>query len=131
EIITGLTHHERVISALAHYDLVGFQTETDSANFARYLESECHYPGDREKGYDTGERIVRIGSFPVGVETDSFNKLARRAIKSSFVEGVLSSLTGRAMIIGVDRLDYSKGIQNRLEAFERFLETYPEWRDNV
>lgn len=131
EIITGLPHHERVISALAHYDLVGFQTETDAANFARYLESECHYPGDREKGYVTGERVVRIGSFPVGVETENFNKLARRAIKSSFVEGVLSSLTGRAMIIGVDRLDYSKGIQNRLEAFERFLETYPEWRDNV
>ncbi len=131
EIITGLPHHERVISALAHYDLVGFQTETDAANFARYVESECRYPGDRNSGYDSGERIVRIGSFPVGVETDSFNKLARRAVKSSFVEGVLSSLSGRAMIIGVDRLDYSKGIQNRLEAFERFLETYPEWRDNV
>ena len=131
EIITGLPHHERIISALAHYDLVGFQTETDTANFARYLENECHYPGDRTSGYNTGERTVRIGSFPVGVETDSFNKLARRAIKSSFVEGVLSSLSGRAMIIGVDRLDYSKGIQNRLEAFERFLETYPEWRDNV
>jgi len=131
EIITGLPHHGRIISALCHYDLCGFQTETDAANFARYVESECRLPGDRRKGYDTGERIVRIGDFPVGVETDNFNKLARRAIKSSFVGGVLSSLSGRAMIIGVDRLDYSKGIENRLAAFERFLDTYPEWRDNV
>jgi trehalose 6-phosphate synthase len=131
EIITGLPHHERIISALSHYDLCGFQTETDAANFARYLESECRYPGDRKSGYNTGERVVRIGDFPVGVETENFNKLARRAIKSSFVGGVLSSLSGRSMIIGVDRLDYSKGIQNRLEAFERFLGTYPEWQDNV
>jgi trehalose 6-phosphate synthase len=131
EIITGLPHHERIISALCHYDLVGFQTEIDATNFARYVESECHHPGDRRSGFNTGERIVRIGDFPVGVETDNFNKLARRAIKSSFVGGVLSSLSGRAMIIGVDRLDYSKGIQNRLEAFERFLGSYPEWRDNV
>lgn len=131
EIITGLPHHERIISALCYYDLCGFQTETDAANFARYVESECRFPGDRKNGYDTGERIVRIGDFPVGVETENFNKLARRAIKSSFVGGVLSSLSGRAMIIGVDRLDYSKGIENRLAAFERFLGTYPEWRDNV
>jgi trehalose 6-phosphate synthase len=131
EIVTGLPHHERIISALCHYDLVGFQTETDAANFARYVESECGYRGDRRNGYDTGERRVRIGAFPVGVETENFNKMARRAIKSSFVTGVLSSLSGRAMIIGVDRLDYSKGIQNRLEAFEHFLGTYPEWRDNV
>jgi trehalose 6-phosphate synthase len=131
EIITGLPHHERIISALCHYDLVGFQTETDTANFARYVENECRYPGDRNSGYNTGERLLQIGAFPVGVETENFNKLARRAIKSSFVGGVLSSLSGRAMIIGVDRLDYSKGIQNRLEAFERFLGTYPEWRDNV
>jgi trehalose 6-phosphate synthase len=131
EIITGLPHHERIISALCHYDLCGFQTETDAANFARYVESECRFPGDRKNGYDTGERIVRIGDFPVGVETENFHKLARRAIKSSFVGGVLSSLSGRAMIIGVDRLDYSKGIENRIAAFERFLGTYPEWRDNV
>jgi trehalose 6-phosphate synthase len=131
EIITGLPHHGRIISALTHYDLCGFQTETDAGNFARYLENECRLPGDRKKGYDTGERLVRIGAYPVGVETESFNKLARRAARSSFVEGVLSSLSGRSMIIGVDRLDYSKGIENRLAAFEQFLANYPEWRDNV
>ncbi len=131
EIITGLPHHERIISALCHYDLVGFQTETDAANFARYVESEIRYPGDRKSGYDTGERTICISDFPVGVEMENFNKTARRAMKSSFVRGVLSSLSGRAMIIGVDRLDYSKGIENRLAAFEHFLADYPEWRDNV
>mgnify|MGYP000173930631 CR=1 FL=1 len=59
--ITGLPHHERIISALCHYDLCGFQIETDAANFARYVESECRFPGDRRTGYNTGERILRIG----------------------------------------------------------------------
>jgi trehalose 6-phosphate synthase len=130
EIISGLPHNERVISALCHYDLVGFQTETDAANFARYIESEFGYPGDRRSGYKTGERLVKIGTFPVGVEVENFATLARRAAKSSFVTGVTSSLSG-AMIIGVDRLDYSKGIANRIGAFERFLDRHPEWRNNV
>jgi trehalose 6-phosphate synthase len=131
EIIAGLPHHERIISALCQYDLVGFQTETDAANFARYVESECRYPGNRKDGYNTGERVVQIGDFPVGIETESFAKMARRAIKSSFASGVLASLSGRAMIIGVDRLDYSKGIEHRIAAFERFLENHPDWRNNV
>jgi trehalose 6-phosphate synthase len=131
EIITGLPHHERIISALCHYDLVGFQTETDAANFARYVESECRYPGNRKKGYDTGERVVKIGDFPVGIETEAFARMAQRASKSSFVSSVIASLSGRAMIIGVDRLDYSKGIEDRIAAFERFLTNYEEWRDNV
>ena len=131
EIVTALPHHERIISSLCHYDLVGFQTEVDAANFARYLETECRYSGNRETGYDTGERRVRIGIFPVGVEVEAFNRLARRSLRSTFVKDVLTSLSGRAMIIGVDRLDYSKGIGFRLEAFERFLTGNSEWRNNV
>jgi len=131
EIVTALPHHERVVSALFHYDLVGFQTDTDAANFSRYAESECRYSGNGEQGFDTGERKVRVGVFPVGVEVEAFGRMARRAINSSFVQDVLSSLSGRAMIIGVDRLDYSKGIDFRMEAFERFLAANPEWRNNV
>ncbi len=131
EVVTALPHHERIVSALCHYDLVGFQTVVDSANFARYVESECRYPGNSEDGFDTGERKVRIGAFPVGVEMEPFNRMARRALQSSFVQDVLASLSGRALIIGVDRLDYSKGIDFRMEAFERFLANNPEWRNNV
>jgi trehalose 6-phosphate synthase len=131
EIITALPHHERIISALCHYDLVGLQTETDAANFARYVESECRFTGNRQDGFATGERIVQIGVFPVGIETEAFSRLARRAVRSSFVRGVLDSLSGRAMIIGVDRLDYSKGIDLRMDAFERFLANSAEWHNNV
>jgi trehalose 6-phosphate synthase len=131
EIITALPHHERIVSALCNYDLVGFQTDTDAMNFARYLESECRFQSNGDKSYATGERDVRIGVFPVGIETEAFNRMARRAATSSFVAGVTASLSGRAMIIGVDRLDYSKGISERLQAFERFLVDNVEWRNNV
>jgi len=131
EILTALPNHERLIPALCNYDLVGFQTETDAANFSRYLSNEV---GLKHVGADSFEfdgRIVRIGVFPVGVETETFTRLARRAIESSFVRDVLGSLSGRAMLIGVDRLDYSKGIPERMNAFERFLTLFPEWHNNV
>jgi trehalose 6-phosphate synthase len=76
-------------------------------------------------------REVRVGAFPVGVETEAFQRLSRRAIESAFVRDVIESLTGREMIIGVDRLDYTKGIPERMAAFERFLINFPEWTNKV
>jgi len=131
EVITALPQHERIVWALSHFDLVGFQTEIDAANYARYVETECHYPVKGRWTYYTGEREAKIGVFPVGIEVDSFCRMARRAARSSFVTGVLESLSGRAMIIGVDRLDYSKGIDARIDAFEQFLAANPEWHNNV
>jgi trehalose 6-phosphate synthase len=57
--------------------------------------------------------------------------LARRAVGTHFVREVLDSLSGRPMVIGVDRLDYSKGIPERMNAFERFLANFPDWRGKV
>jgi trehalose 6-phosphate synthase len=78
-----------------------------------------------------GEREVRVDAFPVGIETEAFAKAARRAVKSAFVQKVVDSLNGRTQIIGVDRLDYSKGLNLRLEAFEHFLGNYPDSRSKV
>jgi trehalose 6-phosphate synthase len=131
EILTALPNHERLIPATCHYDLVGFQTGIDAANFARYLRNECRMPSRDPFTFQTADRMVRIGVFPVGVETAQLSRLARRSAHSPFVRGVVESLAHRVMIIGVDRLDYSKGIALRMEAFDRFLSTHPEWRGKV
>ena len=131
EILTALPNHERLIPALGHYDLVGFQTETDANNFSRYLANECGLKRIDGDSFAFDDRAVGIGVFPVGVETEAFARLARRAIESSFVREVLGSLSGRVMMIGVDRLDYTKGIPERMNAFERFLTIFPEWHGNV
>jgi trehalose 6-phosphate synthase len=131
EMLTALPNHERLIPSLGHYDLVGFQTEIDATNFSRYLSNECGLTRINSDSFAFDGRTVRVGVFPVGIETEAFARLARRAIESAFVRGVLGSLSGRAMIIGVDRLDYSKGIPERMNAFERFLTISPEWHNNV
>jgi trehalose 6-phosphate synthase len=137
EIMTVLPNHERLLPSLLHYDLVGFQTETDVGNFVRYLASE--HRGTTQAFEATESQIVfssgacetRIGSFPVGLDVEEFQKRARRAVRSSFVREVVESLGGKALVIGVDRLDYSKGLVQRMEAFERFYELHAEWRAKV
>src|ERR1700688_4368853 len=74
---------------------------------------------------------IRIDVFPVGIETAAFADLSQRSVRLPFVKRVIRSLNGRALIIGVDRLDYSKGIAHRLSAFELFLQTQPDWRGKV
>jgi trehalose 6-phosphate synthase len=131
EILTALPNHEQLIPALCDYDLVGFQTAVDAANFSRYIVEECGLERVGEDIFVNGNRRVQVGAFPVGVETEAFQKLAQRAIDSAFVRDVMESLTSRAMILGVDRLDYTKGIPERMDAFERFLINFPEWTNKV
>jgi trehalose 6-phosphate synthase len=130
EILTAMPNHERLIPALLHYDLVGFQTDGDSQNFARYLASECGMPAHIPRRIGVDDRTMRVGSFPVGIETREFSRRARRAVRSEFVRSVRASVPG-ALMLGVDRLDYTKGITLRLDAFERFLMANPKWHDKV
>jgi trehalose 6-phosphate synthase len=74
---------------------------------------------------------MRIDVFPVGIETAAFARLAQRSESSNFMRQVRESLSGRVQIIGVDRLDYTKGLHLRMAAFERFLATQPQWRGKV
>lgn len=130
EILTAMPNHETLIPALGSYDLVGFQTDGDAANFARYLAKELGSPSHISRVLGSGERAMRIGTFPVGVETREFSRTASRAARTKFVQQVLKSVPG-ALMIGVDRLDYTKGIPNRLEAYERFLAAHPEWHGKI
>ncbi len=130
EIIAAMPNHEHLIPSLGHYDLVGFQTDNDAANFARYMANELGTPAHISRQLGAGSRVMRIGTFPVGVETRQFARLARRARKTDLVKKVMGSIPG-ALMIGVDRLDYSKGIHARLEAYERFLAANPEWHGKI
>ena len=130
EILTALPHHERLIPSLCEYDLIGFQTGDDAFNFSRYLTRECGLHS-RDFNFIVGDRTIRIDVFPVGIETEAFAELAQRSVRLPFVKRVIASLAGRALIIGVDRLDYSKGIANRLSAFELFLQKQPQWLGKV
>ncbi len=131
EVLTALPNHDHLIPALCYYDEVGFQTEVDATNFCRYVANECGLSWANGNSFHYGNRVVHVGTYPVGVETGPFGRLARRAVETGFVREVLESLSGRSMIIGVDRLDYTKGILERMDAFERFLTYFPNWRGKV
>jgi len=140
EVLTSLPNHEQLIPLLLQYDVVGFQTEGDAGNFVRYLIAETNEFQREMQVFETsGHQIhltlngrhVQVGSFPVGIKPREFRALARRNVRSPLVKSLVKSLGGRALVIGVDRLDYSKGLVQRLEAFEIFLARNPEWRAKV
>ena len=121
------------------YDVIGFQTDSDSGNFVRYLISECSPTRDMRVFESAGRQITlringketRIGSFPVGIEPRAFERLARRNVRSALVKDLVASLGDRTLMIGVDRLDYSKGIIQRFDALDKFLTSHPDWIGKV
>ena len=140
EVMAVMPNHEQLMPLLLQYDLVGFQTEGDVGNFARYLITETNGLRGRLRVFETsGNQIslnldgqqTRIGSFPVGIEPRAFQRLARRNVRSPLVKELVASLGGRALVIGVDRLDYSKGLIQRMDAFDIFLANHGDWLGNV
>jgi trehalose 6-phosphate synthase len=85
----------------------------------------------RSDAYQVADRTVRLGVFPVGIETTAYARLARNVGRSPLAAQIRESLGDCRLVLGVDRLDYSKGIPQRVKAFERFLEANPEWHSKV
>jgi trehalose 6-phosphate synthase len=136
EIVTVLPKHEQLMPLLLQYDVVGFQTEGDAQNFVRYLLSECNqtriFASARDRVIVSANgRQTLVGKFPVGIEPRAFARLARRNVRSPLVKSLVASLGGRNLVIGVDRLDYSKGLIQRLDAFDIFLANHSEWVGKV
>ena len=131
EVLRALPCHERLLRDLAQYDLVGFQTKSDAQAFAEGL---VRLVGAEPAGPDRfrcGERIVTVGAFPVGIDVEGFARLAAEAAAGPEARRLAESLGGRALILGVDRLDYSKGLPGRLQAVAELLERWPQWRRRI
>jgi trehalose 6-phosphate synthase len=139
EVLMSLPNHEQLMPRLLEYDVVGFQTDADAGNFVRYLMAEAVGKRELRVFESSGHRITmtldghrtRIGSFPVGIDPTAFQRLARQSIRSPLVKELVAGLGGRALVIGVDRLDYSKGLIQRLDAFDTFLAGNPDWLGKV
>ena len=112
-------------------DLLGFQTENDVENFA---EVACRI-GDAVRmpnGWlSVGGRRVRLGVFPVEIEAQDFAAIAEDAWRAAPTERLRRSLGGQRLVLGVDRLDPTKGLLQRVAGYRRLLETRPELRRRV
>ncbi len=131
DILLTLPVHEAVMRGLTAYDVVGFQTENDVENFIGCLKREKIGQQVAPRHFEAFGHSFRVDSFGIGIETEIFASLAAKSENSTSVRRMRDSMGGRDLIIGVDRLDYSKGITNRLEAFEHFLKIDPANRDRV
>ncbi|WP_119421624.1 alpha,alpha-trehalose-phosphate synthase (UDP-forming) [Desertibaculum subflavum] len=130
EVLTALPGHERLVADLCAYDLVGFQTQGDVEAFQGYIASEA---GGRvgDGWVEAFGRRLRVGAFPIGIDAEAFAEAAVKAAASEETQRLKDSLAGRRLMIGVDRLDHSKGLPKRFEAFQELLGTHPEHRGKV
>ncbi len=131
DLLFTIPRQEMSLGVLSYYDLVGFQTENDRMNYGRYLVASKATVSRDGTAYSIDGRMMRIGAFPVGIETEDYAELAIQAENTAFSNEVRGSLADRKLFLGVDRLDYSKGLVHRLEAFGHFLETEPTWVNRV
>ncbi|MCV0397563.1 MAG: alpha,alpha-trehalose-phosphate synthase (UDP-forming) [Rhizobiaceae bacterium] len=128
DVFFTLPVHEAIIGGLTAYDVVGFQTRHDVENFALGLKREG-IGGDAGEGWlEAYGRKFRAGAFPIGIATGEFEKMAQRSVRSAAFKRIIESFEGRDLIVGVDRLDYSKGLTHRIDGYERFLVANPAYR---
>lgn len=131
QILTTLFNHKRLIRSLLSYDLVGFQTEGDLAAFKEYVTQELGGSCPDDGLVRAYGKTLRAAAFPIGIDADQVADFAVSAAAKRQAERMVKSLAGRDLVIGVDRLDYTKGIPERLKAFEQFLADYPDHRNRI
>ncbi|MBS1123175.1 MAG: Alpha,alpha-trehalose-phosphate synthase [Deltaproteobacteria bacterium] len=113
-----------VLAAVLEFDRIGLQCQRWADNF--FATARGLLGGDGEVRARDRVRVI-----PVGIDPDRFAEAAAADPKNGDLGSFEEMLAGRKLILGVDRLDYSKGIPERLEAFARLLERFPEWRSKV
>ena len=119
-----------LVADLCAYDLVGFQTEEHARDFRDCAQRMLGATIDGEWVKLNGRRM-RVFADPIGIDAQGFAHEAERAANDKLVQRVAGSLVGRDLAIGVDRMDYSKGLPQRFEAYGRLLERHPEHRRKI
>ena len=131
EILAAAPENEWLVRTMFAYDLVGFQTITDLDNFRHYVETHGGGSTDHVGVSSAFGARIAVGCFPIGIDTDSFRAMASSPQAKARIRELRKRILPRQLIIGVDRLDYTKGLPDRLRAFARLLEVYPENRKAV
>lgn len=130
-LLTSLPHHLELVSALFECDLIGFQTEEWMEAFTDYCGRETGATISADGRIEVLGRTIQAGAFPIGIDAEAFQKAARSPEARASAKRMRTSIAGRKMIIGVDRLDYSKGLEERFIGYERFLTDNADQLNNV
>jgi len=135
DMFEKLPWREPLIDAMLHFDLLGFQSDRDKRHFvscARRLVPELVVEArDPHTALTCQKRTALVGTFPISIDYDGFAEQAERPEIASRASKLRRDLLENVIVLGVDRLDYTKGIPERLKAFRILLRKYPEMRGKI
>jgi trehalose 6-phosphate synthase len=129
--MVSMPYHQRLVRSMLAYDLIGFQTAEWLESFHHYIERELGGTVEADGTIRVGDRRVRTAAFPIGIDVAEFEDVLGDPDAHHAYETLRRSAEGKKVIIGVDRLDYSKGIEERFIGYRRFLEEHDQWRGKV
>ncbi len=132
QLMRILPWREEFLQGMLGADVIGFHTQSYATHFLNCCQRILSLEVSHERGeVMVDNRRVRAGAFPLGIPADFFASLAASPRVASRAQRIRRSLGTQLMVLGVDRLDYTKGILERLLGFERFLEQNPSWHRRV
>lgn len=136
DIFMKLPWRTPILRAMLEYDLIGFQTLRDRNNFMYSAESLMkgltHLDARRRVSVmPSKERETRVGIFPISIDFSDFASSARDFAVTQRVNEIRAESSGCKIVLGVDRLDYSKGIPLRLQVYKNLLERFPDLRERI
>ncbi|HUI61172.1 MAG TPA: trehalose-6-phosphate synthase [Steroidobacteraceae bacterium] len=131
QMLRLLPDHADLVRDICRYDVAGFQTMDDVDSFLTCVRGEAHPSSSHACRIEFEGRELTAGAYPIGIDVDEVAAEARTAGGGETVRRMAVSLLGRRLIMGVDRLDYTKGLTERFAAFEQFLERFPENQGQV
>jgi trehalose 6-phosphate synthase len=130
-ILAALPAHDWLLRALFAYDVFGLQSEADLAHFVRFVQIEASaqtLPGHRFLAFG---RMLQAGAFPIGIDIGEFRALCEGEEAQETWHDMREQYAKRRLLVGVDRLDYSKGLPQRMQAFLDLLQRYPDQRGSA
>ncbi|CAN5230164.1 alpha,alpha-trehalose-phosphate synthase (UDP-forming) [soil metagenome] len=130
-ILAAIPGHQWLMRSFFAYDLVGLQTRSDADHFARFVQEEAGATALGDGGFEAMGRRVVARSYPIGIDVEEFRQLANSSESRQTASLLRKQYGHRQLLVGVDRLDYSKGLPRRFRAFRELLANYPENRESA
>ncbi len=135
DLIHRLPWKYDILQSLLEYDHLGFQTMHDRRNFIQcvkaFMPDATIKTYKRESVVRYENRAIRLGAYPISIDFDEFNEGAKTKEAADAAWFIHENVKSRMLVLGMDRLDYTKGIPERFMAFERMLDKYPDTQGNI
>jgi trehalose 6-phosphate synthase len=126
-LMTSLPFHRRLVESILDYDVIGFQTKEWLDSFRDYVEAELGGKFAEDGTLPWGDRRITVRAFPIGVDVGDIQSMAETPNAIEAYETLTRVKRDRKVLIGVDRLDYSKGLAERFAGYQLFLEQNADW----